>query len=320
MPVIKVIEDGTKRLIHEAVVLEMNQRPKVKMEAQRTFTVEFDNGDDPVVRPFLARTATDDTTTVPAMWASHPYGIWLFVNSKDIKIIGPFLIEVTVNYECTVDAETGLPVSPLMEPPKISFSSVGTNDPIDTDSEGLPIVNSAGESFDPPITMDHSDTVLRITRNEKTFSDTFAAEFRDAVNSDTFLGHPPGHVKCTVFTADQMRAATLVYYTVRYEFQIRYSFVKTRDSNGDIKERVFGWVRRVRDEGFRESTGDTNKDGSPEIDEIEDKNSIKVSQPHLLDGSGKKLSAAAILNPPLPEACFLKFDIYKKREFSVLNL
>lgn len=231
MAVIKVIEDGTTRSVHEEVVLEQNQVPKIRMDTQRTFSVEFNTADDPLNRPFLARNATDGTTTVPAMWDSHPYDGWLFVKSKDVKTLGATLFEVTCKYDCQVNSIPGeeqVPLSPLMEPPEISFSSAGSNDPIDTDAEGLPIVNSAGEAYDPPITTDHSDTILRITRNELTYDDAAAAAFRDAVNNDVFLGFPAGHVKCTVFTADQMRAAGLIYYRVRYEFRIRYSEVKTQ--------------------------------------------------------------------------------------------
>ena len=322
MAVTKVIEDGTSRSVHEEVVLEANQVPKIMMDTLRVFTVEFDTADNPLNRPFLARNATDGTTTVPAMWDSHPYDDYLFVKAKDVKTLGACLYEVTCKYDCQVNSVPGeeqLPLSPLMVPPEISFSSAGSNDPIDTDAEGLPIVNSAGESFDPQVTDDHNDTILRITRNEATYDEVTAAAFRDAVNNDIFLGFPVGHVKCTSITSDQMRAADLIYYRVRYEFRIRYSEVKTRDANGDVQTQVFGWVLRVRDEGYRELDGE-NADGSPKYKEITDENGVKISQPHLLDGSGKKLADDVIQNPPLPETCFLKFDVAKKRAFSALSL
>ena len=319
MSVIKVTRDWNLS-VHEEVVLEANQIPKIKMDTSLIFTVEFDSGDDPLLRPFLARNATDGTTEVPAMWSGHPYDPWLFVKSKDVKTIGPFLYEVTCKYDCQIDAETQLPLSPLMEPPEISWTFSDSNEPTDTDTEGKPITNSAGESFDPPITKDYSDLILRYTRNEETFDELIAADYKDAVNSDTFLGFGAGHVLCKMFEADQMRAADLTYYRVRYEFRIRYDEVKTRDGSGNIQTYIFGWIKRIRDEGYRETTGEENQDGSPEIDEIEDKNSVKISQPCLLDGSGNRLSDANIKNPPLPETCFLKFDIYKKRPFSALNI
>lgn len=320
MAVIKVTGDWEHQTVRKEVVIGANQRPKIVLITGCAFDVEFDAADDPALRPLLAEMANDGTTKVPLIYAAHPYDPWLFVKSKSVETIGPFHFRVMVNYDCTLDIDTQTPISPLLQPPEISLTFAGSNEPIDTDTLGLPITNSAGESFDPPIIKDHSDMVLRYSRNEQTFNMLVAGDYKDAVNSDTFLGFAPGHVLCTVFVSEQMRAANLIYYRVRYEFRIRYDEVKARDASGDIQTYVFGWIKRIRDEGFRELTGETNPDGSPEYREITDEKGMKISQPHLLNGSGKKLSDAAIQNPPLPEACFLKFDVSKKRPFSALNL
>ncbi|NIP28171.1 MAG: hypothetical protein GWN55_11580, partial [Phycisphaerae bacterium] len=205
-------------------------------------------------------------------------------------------------------------------PPEVSITFADSNEQIDTDTEGIPITNSAGESFDPPITKPYSDMIIRYTRNEQTFDRLVAADYKNAVNSDTFLGFDAGHVMCTMFEADQMIAGTLTYYKVRYEFRVRYDEVKTKDSGGSTQTQVFGWKKRIRDEGYRERTGETNPDGSPKYSPIQDENGQNVSQPHLLDGSGKKLKDSVIQDPPLPETCFLKFEVHKKRAFSTLNI
>ncbi len=320
MAVTKVTGDWQHQTVSEVVVVGSNQMPKIVLTTSCAFDVEFDNNDVPAKRPLMARIADDGTTKVPFIWAAHPHDPWLFVKSKSVDIVGPFHFRVMVNYDCTLDSGTQTPISPLMQPPEVSWSFAVSNEQIDTDTLGIPITNSAGEAFDPPITRDHSDLVLRYTRNELTFNKLVASDYKDAVNSDTFLGFAPGHVLCTMFEADLMRAAALTYYRVRYEFQIRYDEVKTRAGGGGIQTIVFGWIKRVLDESYREDTGNVNPDGSPELEEIEDKNAVKISMPHVLDGSGKKLSAAAINAPPLPETCFLKFDIFKKRPFSVLNI
>ena len=324
MAVTKVTGDWEHQTVTKNVVVGSNQRPKIVLTTGCAFDVEFNDADDPAVRPLLALVANDGTTRVPQIWESHPYDSWLFVKSQNIEVVGPFHFRVMVNYDCELDASdangTGqVPISPLMQPPEVSWSFAGSNVPIDTDVDGLPITNSAGESFDPPITKDHSDLVLRYTRNELTFDKLVAADYKDAVNSDIFLGFGAGHVICTMFDPDEMRAATLRYYRVKYEFQIRYDEVKTRDTNGDIQTRVFGWVKRIRDEGFREWVG-SNPDGSPKYKEILDEKGMKISQPQLLDGVGFKLSDAAIKNPPLPELCFFKFAVNKERPFSALNI
>ncbi len=124
---------------------------------------------------------------------------------------------------------------------------------------------------------------------------------------------------CTMLEADEMRAGTLTYYRVRYEFRIRYDEVKTRNSNGDVQTVVFGWVKRIRDEGYREWIG-TNTDGTPKYRSIVDDEGHLVSQPQLLGGIGLVMKESDINNPPLPEICFFKFDVYKKRPFSALNI
>jgi len=320
MAVTKVTGDWEHQTVHEEVVIGSNQVPRIVLTTSCAFDVEFDNTDVPALRTLLARIANDGTTRVPYTWEAHPYDDFLFVKSKDVDAKGPFHFRVMVNYGCELDTATQTPLSPLLQPPEVSVSFAGENVQTDTDTEGIPIMNSAGESFDPPITKDHSDMVIRYTRNERTFDMLVAADYKDAVNSDIFLGFAAGHVKCVMFDSVQMRAATLTYYRVNYEFRIRYDEVKTRDGDGNIQTRVFGWVKRIRDEGYRERTGETNSDGSPKYKDIKDEEGQKLSQPHLLDGSGNKLTDAVIQNPPLPETCFLKFDVSKIRPFSALNI
>ena len=319
MAVTKVTGDWEHQTVREEVVVGQNQQPRIVLTTGCAFEVVFDNADAPALRPLLARIADDGTTKVPFIWQSHPYDEFLFVKSKSVEAVGPFHFRVMVDYDCTLDITTQTPITPLLQPPEVSWTFAGSNEQIDTDVDGYPITNSAGESFDPPITKDHSDLVLRYTRNEQTFDKSVAADYKDAVNSDVFLGFGAGHVLCTMFEASQMRAAALTYYRVRYEFRVRYDEVKTRDTNGDIQTQVFGWAKRIRDEGFREWIG-TNPDGSPKYRAITDENGQKISQPHLLDGIGFKLSDAAIKNPPLPELCFFKFALNKERLFSALNI
>lgn len=320
MAVTKVTGDWEHQTVREEVVVGSNQVPRIVLRTGCAFDVEFDNTDSPALRPLIARIANDGTVHVPFIWEVHPYDQWLFVKSKDVKAVGPFHFRVMVDYDCTLDITTQVPISPVLQPPDVSWGFAMSNEGMTCDVEGKPLANSAGESYDPPIARDFSDLVLRYARNERTFDKLVAADYKDAVNSDTFLGFGPGHVRCTMFEATQVRASSLTYYRVNYEFQIRHSEVKTRDSGGAITTKVFGWVKRVIDESYREETGETNLDGTPETDDITDKKGQKSAMPHLLDGSGKRLSKAEKDNLPLPEKCFLIFDLWKKRPFSALNI
>ena len=233
------------------------------------------------------------------------------------------MYRVSVTYEGRYPQQSGqgdMPMSPLAEPPVISWFHAASNEPIDTDVNGSPILNSALESYDPPMTEDFYDVVLRVERNEMTYNRAMAADYAGAVNSDTWLGYGPGHARCRVFTGNKAYTNFWAYFRVIYEFQMRYSEVRTRDPGGTIVTRVIGWLRRMRDEGYRELTGATLADGSPEVRTIVDKEGSPISQPQPLDGSGTKLTKSVIDNVPLPESAFLTFDTIKQRPFAILGI
>lgn len=288
MAVIEVKEQGESRTVDEE---------EKSIRAVRIYTVLFDNTDDPAKRPLLARNATDGTTTVPYRHQVHPYNAWLYVKNKHVETKGPFLYEVTVYYESFTDPSSSepAPISPLLQPPEVSWTFVTSNEPIDRDIYGNPITNSAKESFDPPITRDFDDLVLRVVRNELEFNALQAAAYKGAVNSDVFLGFAAGVVRCVLYNGVKQYAASLVYWKVTYEFHIRWD----------------GWARRIRDEGYRALNA--AQDG---YEEIVDENGLKVSQPWPLY-NGTKLSAAQV---KAGTAYFLTFHIYPQKPFFILGL
>jgi len=273
--------------------------------ATRIFTVQFDENDKPVKRPLLAYSAAG----IPANKATHPFKPWLHVQRKNVKSIGPLDFEVTVYYSARstfgTTGNTGdVPdpeQSPFEAPWVVEWDFVTSNEPIDTDIDGKPITNSAGESFDPPITTDVHDLLLRIQRNEAAFNPVAANNYKNAVNSDWFWGFGPGLVKCVQFTARTALKGQLWYWQVRYAFQIRQD----------------GWQRRIRDEGYRTKTGEYNSDGSEKYEEIVDKNGVKVSMPALLNGEGGRLPQSAI---DAGSIAFLYFNLNKTLPFLILGL
>lgn len=291
MAVTKVVEDWSQR----SVGVEAT-----RLSTKRVYDVEFNEADAPESRPLLAVNATDGTTTIPGIYAVHPYNSWLFVKSKQVESAGPLNFKVTVNYEATLDKDTGEPTTPIMEPATWSYHFVSSNEPIDRDEAGNPITNSADEGYDPPVTKDIHDLVLRIQRSEESYDPLRAYQYKGAVNSDVFLGIPAGKVLCSVIDAEKAQAADLIYYKVTYEFQMRFD----------------GWKLKLVDQGYREKTG-TNQDGSPAYEAITNKDGSNVSQPAFLDGSGRKLSQAQIAAGTI---AIREFDIRRSLPFSVLNL
>ncbi len=276
-------------------------------QAVRTFTVDFDELNNPAARPVLALRHA----FIPKRGSMFPYDRAMFVDSRTVAPgEGPLVFKVTCNY---ITKTTGISVSgssgasgPLSQKPEISWTFATSEEPIDRDINGKPILNSAQESFDPPISQSKDDLVLRYVRNERFFNPRFAMRFKGAVNSSTFLGVSPGLVKCTVFDGDKVYDNEFSdYFVVTYEFQFRL---------GMVAGKQYGWLRRILDQGFRELLG-KNEDGTPIWENIKDNAGNPLSEPALLNGSGREL---ALQTPP--KGHFLKFQTHHKQPFSALNI
>lgn len=278
-------EDGMQRMV------EVSASGKT---ATRVFTVEFNTRDSPIARPLLALTAPG----VPQYGDRHPFDDFLWVDRKNVKPHeGLFVYTVTCHYS-TIPLGTGGPAEdPLKQKPDVEFLSVTSNEQIDRDINNKPITNSSEESYDPPMTEEKDDGIIRFVRNERYFDEYQADEYRGAINNDTFCGRAAGLVRCIRYDGNRVYKEDGSYYhRVTYEFQIRKD----------------GWKRRVLDEGYREKTG-TDGDGKPTYLEITDDNGQKVSQPVKLNGNGNKLDDGA-------DAVFREHETRSKRPFSVLRI
>jgi len=296
MAVTKVTENWKSRTVDEN---------ETSLTPVREFDVDFDNADSPISRPLLARTATDGTTTVPGMWSLHPYNSWLYVKSVHVEPgEGPFAYHVTVTYGSVTDpySSTGHePVHPLLEPPEISYSFVTVTEPVDIDITGAPITNSAGELFDPPITREFHDLVLRIVRNEAGFNALLAAEYKGAVNSDVWYGFAAETIRCVVFDGVQRRVAGLIYWRVTYELHIRWD----------------GWRKRVMDAGYIELNVAGDDYQKIKIEDPDTKIKEAVTSPWPLDGAGRALTPA---QKKAGTAYWKLWPLYPLKPFSVLGL
>lgn len=259
------------------------------------YIVEFDNADAPGSRPYIARDYTEAVggVKIPGMWESHPYDPWIFVTDKKVSMYnGPFIWQVTCTYEYVEN--------PLLQPYTAEWLFASSNEPIDRDRLGKPITNSADEPFDPPITEEAFDLVLRIQRNEATYNPLLAAHYKRAVNQDTFLWFPPQTVKCSLFEGVRQRVANLFFARVTYEFGIR---VDTYVEGG--QQAYLGWRRRLLDQGLR-----TKTDGQYAL--IRDADDNPVTSPVPLNGSGAPLADGA-------DPVFLLYETKDVLDFSLFG-
>ena len=237
----------------------------------RYFDVTFNQGDIAASRPFIARSinAVDPTTgvRVPQLGDAHPFDPWIYVIRLRAAVTddSAFMFRVTVEHREIRN--------PLEEPPVIEWLSAATMEPIDTDIDGNPILNSSDEPFDPPPTEEFYDLILRASWNVANFDPVGAANYNGAVNIDPFRGFAPGLAKVKEYTSRQIWAITGQFY-VHVAAEIHF--------------RTTGWKRQFLDQGYR-TKGDI-VDGVQTYTQITDTEGNLVTDPVLLDGNGQKLA------------------------------
>jgi len=178
----------------------------------RRSTTESDDGTQSHVRVFYIE--TDDTADhgdrvvaspiIPSKGEAHPTDRNALVETRNPREIGPGHWEVDVTYNPR-DPQDPDPTesNPTRKDPQIRISFQSRLVPLLAEVNGSisfeyllgggefgvlrpasekPIVNAAGEPFDPPVMRVQSFPIIEITRNETSFNSTQAQKFIDSVN------------------------------------------------------------------------------------------------------------------------------------------
>jgi hypothetical protein len=131
--------------------------------------------------------------------------------------------------------------SPIDTEYSLEWGGVTTDEAIDEDWNGKPIVTKNNEPID-GLTERLTDDVVTIERNFLTVNRYALRAYRRATNSDEFLGWPAGTAR---MTDDHAKAVfhngVVKYWKVRAVIQFREPFRTTPDK---------AWYKRVRHEGF----------------------------------------------------------------------
>lgn len=194
-------------------------------------------------------------------------------------------------------------VNPLDKPYELSWSLAPYQTTTIEDIDGSPILNTAGDPFD-PIEIDDSRVVLTVTRNEASFDGPLAWEYRDAINSDEFLGSPPRTVKVAGITARRHYDQTVLrdwFFTVTYNFHF----------NAD------GWRKKILSTGLRELVN-----GKREPIYSPRKAGSAITTPAMLDKNGKHIPNEDELEEgeEAGEPHWLEKKVYKELPFSTFNI
>jgi hypothetical protein len=156
--------------------------------------------------------------------------------------ISPIYSIVTADFEASTvpGQQNPLTANPLNNPAEIQWSDTQTNEPIDQDIDGNPIVTANNEPIE-GVTMDLPDPVLVVTKNFPVYNPHLLYQYRRAVNSDTFYSFPPGTCRLIAQQATRQDVRPVPYWKVTARFQFRYPINTTADK---------AWYARVLHEGY----------------------------------------------------------------------
>lgn len=224
---------------------------------------------------------------------------WKRCVSKGAKAVSPLLYDISVTFESIggSGSANGDEDNPLKRRPQVRWGHATEQVEIDTDPETEePITNSAGESYDPPLTTEVSDLVLTYVRNESWFEPGVAQSYKDHINSDPFLGFEAETVKCVEYGGEFTVEGDFEFYVVTRVFHIRLD----------------GWRKRVLDRGFHEKIGETDNN-IPILRKFVDDEGNPLTEPQLLNGQGRRLNS-------LGDPIWRRHYVNKKRAFAPMGI
>jgi hypothetical protein len=147
--------------------------------------------------------------------------------------VSPIMYLLTVTYSGQGPAGEGFDFTGIT----ITWSDTEADEPIDEDWNGNPIVTALDEPIE-GVTMKIADQVVTIQRKFVDFSPSAVHAYRHSVNSDTFLGYPPGTARLVAYNATQANGGI---WDVSASIQFRYPYRTTAAK---------AWWARVRHEGY----------------------------------------------------------------------
>lgn len=190
---------------------------------RRVFTVHSDVMDERVSN---VRIAEDPQTAmrIPQIDAEvrdvHPEDITAICVSVEPqqRTDSPWLWTVNATYSTFGDPQNS---NPLRRPAKAVFSQEDRQRPAEIGDrlkelaqwdEDVPVVNSAGDPFDPPIMIDEPRIVLTVTKNEAAYPYAKVKKFRKTVNADKWFIFDAGECKLQSVAASDSRVENGVRY------------------------------------------------------------------------------------------------------------
>lgn len=196
--------------------------------------------------------------------------------------------------------------NPVNWPVKYRVTHEVSQEPATHDQDGDPIVNSAGDPFDPPVMVEVSRPVIEFTKYYTLVKIDWLERYHGSVNKFGWHGRGPRKCKLEI----EWAADTINNFPVwRVDFRVK---IRREQWDGGPFDEGQGWDLRVLDQGYREInvlTGERSKIVPP-LDGL----GSPVPGPYPLNGAG----VPAPVDQALPS--YLTYRYYPEEDWSALGI
>lgn len=199
---------------------------------QQAFTVTL-AANDPIETSLSA-------VGLPFIGDIYPGTAAVFCVRRTPQRVSPIMVIITCDFKGESSPST-FGGDPVPTEVRVTWSTATTDEAIDQDWNGQPIVTNNNEPIS-GLTEKLSDDVVTIERKFLTVNRYAVRQYRRATNSDTFLSWPPGTAR---IVSDNSKAVfvngVVSYWDVSVSIQFREPFLTTPEQ---------AWYKRVRHEGL----------------------------------------------------------------------
>lgn len=271
---------------------------------EREYTRHFDVVSD---IPNESQALVESAPTLPRLWNPYvtPLGaVDMGSVAESIKVVqdpqDPFLWRVEIRYTNNPGRpDINQQENPLLRPAEVSWSTSKITLPMEKDADGTPIVNTAGERFDPPLEREERFMILNVKLNQANFIAANLLLYEGRTNRLPFMGFPRGMVLLEKVASSKAFENNIFFWPTMYEFWIKM-IVHAGMQAVDV------WANTVLNRGFFQKV-----DGKLKI--ITDALGKPMATPSLLALDGTKLPVGGA-------PVFLVFYKHMEADFNELAL